>query len=300
MSLSEFFTGVPDDSEYNAAPQVAAINPSTYNIQGLQQYLQQSQGNASALGNIAQPNFAQQNAGTMSSQDQLLQYLQGVGNGTQSTAADALLQTASAQNAANNQSSALQSQGVTGGALALRNLSNANQQNQGNIAGQAAQQRLQEQFQGVNAASTQANNIINQRVAQSQMMFNNAQQNLTAQQSIQNDIFGANSAQTSYTVQGAQNNQAYQEYMRGQYLNRINQQAQGENSLFKTGVGALATVAGSALGGPLGGALAGALTSGLTGALSGGSSSNRASAPTSLASFSAGNNFNLGSAPTSL
>lgn len=246
MALPSFLTGIASDKDFNAAPKVTGIDPKTWAIDGQDEFEDASEGNVNTLKSMTQPQFQPE----LTQSADLMNYFGGVAKGTQQTAADALLQRASAQNAAQNQSAVLAGQGQTGAALGLRNLQNANQQNQGNIAGMAAQQKLQQQFMG----AQQSQSLIQQRIAAQQQTYENAVNNIKIQQDIQGGLFDASSRAASFRAEGAKNDQALQMYNRNQALARLDQKAQASNKLFtgllKAGAtaGAAALTGGASLG----------------------------------------------------
>lgn len=275
--LSSALTGTASDKDWNST-KVNSIDQSNYQIGGLQDYLAGSANRAQQVGNLDQPDLED----NLDQSSQLMKYFGGVANGTQRTAADQMLLTAGQQNAARNQSDVLAGQGQTGAALGFRNLMNANQQNQGNIAAQSATQKLQEQFMGAQAAGQ----AIQQNAGLQQQRYGNALGNIQAQQDLNNNIFSANQTQTNYRVQGLQNQQALEQYLQQRNDGRLKDKAAGRSKLLGGIIKGVGT-AGAAL-------ATGGASLGLQGmGAAGGMAAAGGSAPGSLAALAGGTSFRL-------
>jgi hypothetical protein len=249
-----FLTGAEDSSELaQQQAGVQAQDQNAYNINGVQAYTNQLGQNAQAIGNLNQPNLNAQIAPQIGQQTQLQQYLQGVGMGTQQTAADAMLQSSLNNQQANNLSSMAANRGSVNPALALRQTQNANAQAQGQNTQQAAQQKLQEQFSGAQQAAGLSQSINQQVTGASQQQYQNQLNNILQQNQTLGQQFQGNLAQTNLNVQYQQNNQNYQEFIEQQQVQQAQQQAAGLHGLLTAAVGAAA----------------GAATMGLTGGRSG-------------------------------
>jgi hypothetical protein len=323
--LGHAITGTATDEEFNKLPQVQAQNPGAYQIQGQGAYNQnmgqlgQQYGtqvnptdNTQVAGRMALPgvgNYSGQNAGQIGNQTALQQYLQSVAMGQAPSAADAMLQTAGAQ-AARAQQSQAASMGGSNPALAMRQMYGAQSGIQGNIAGQAAQQKLGEQAQFGQMAGNLSQGITQQQTRdtsqnindqqgqfnagiqqnqqqfqQQQQQFLNQQQNfqnnmnkLNAQRDVQQGIYNASRDQTSYNVQREQNNQAFSAMQREQALTHQQDNLRSRAALIKAGAGAATAVGGGALmatgaGAPIGAAMLGGGLGMMGSAASGGGSS---------------------------
>lgn len=319
-------SGNISQDNYNAAPQVSGINPSTYQIPGMQNYASQQQGLGQQAGQLGQAQNAQMGGfgqqigslqgsipgapdlnsatgGTMQNQQALQSYLQKVAMGQAPSAADQMLQNQQGMLARQQQSQAVSAGGGMNPALAMRQLfqNNANQNAQ--LAGQGAAQKLQEQQafggmaqqgnqqlynnqfqnaqQGFQNQNTQYNQQLQNVQNQAQVAQQQFQNNMTtnrAQQDVANGIMSANRAQTNYNVEAAQNQQAFQQMQRAEYMQHQQDLARSHAALGHALVSGLGTaggaVAGGLIAGPMGAMagsqLGGSLANGLIGGPQGG------------------------------
>ena len=255
-------TGSLTQADYNRAPQVNAIGKGTYQIPGLGDYTSQLGGLAGQV--PGSPNFQAGTAGTMANQQALQNYLQSVALGQQPTAADVMLQQAQQQAGRQMQSQAVSNQGMNP-ALGMRQLFQAQATQNAGIAGQSAQQKLQEQ-QAYSGMAQQGNaQMFQQQMGQMQQQFADTMQGIQAKRDIANNIFSANREQTSFNVEQAQNQQAFEMYKNQQALQAMQDQKRGVSSMIHAGL----TAAGTLAGGFLGSAIAPGIGTGL-GAMAGG------------------------------
>jgi hypothetical protein len=241
-SWTSWFTGAPTAGQIGQDTSgVQNQSQSAYQIGGLSQYLSGLnglQGQSGALTN-ALPGQTQQD---MANQAQMAQYLQNVGMGTQQTAGDVALQQGQQTAARNLQSGIASSQGMSP-ALQQRQLMNAQATNAGNVAGQAAQQKLGEQFQGAQGALG-ANQNLNQETLQN---YGAQQSGLNQQAQLAGQQNAGQVQQSQFNQAYAQQQQALQQWQAQQAINQQMAQAQGENGLLKSGISGAATMGAGAL-----------------------------------------------------
>ena len=261
-------TGTLSASDYGQAPGVNAVGKDTYQIPGLGDYTSQLSGLAGQV--PGSPDYMGSTQGTMDQQQALQQYLQSVALGQQPTAADMMLRNAQGQAGRQMQSQAVSMQGANP-ALAMRQLFQGNAAVQSNLAGQSAQQKLQQQQAYSQMAQQGSAAMFQEQIARQQQQFNDQMRSISAKQDIASGIFNANRAQTSFNVEQAKNQQAFEMYQRGEVLGRIADDKRNKAALYKgiaTGIG---TAAGAAIGGlalpgvgaGAGGMLGGSLLGGL-------------------------------------
>lgn len=243
-----WLTGGVSQSDYNSLPGVQAPQQSQYQIQGLGAY----QNTQNQLNNQlpSAPNLTGATQGTMDQQTQMQQYLQSVAMGKQPTAADQLLQNSQAQGARQLQAGTVSAGGMNP-ALAMRQLFAQQATQQGNMAGQAAQQKLQEQQQYSQLAGQSSQALYSEQFQNQQQQFANQMGLNQAQSQYAQNIFDSNRAQTSFNTQYQQNQTAYQEYMRSQQYQQMQNNAAARGALVRGVLTAGATVAGGAIGGML-------------------------------------------------
>ncbi len=331
-SVADFLGGVPN---YSGLPTINGPSANNYQINGLTPYLQQLNGLSGQAGQSGQqasqnmggvagqytnlqgqvpgaPDLQGATSGTMGQEGQLQNYLQSIAMGQGQTAADVMLQQGQQTAARNMQSAAVSQGGGMNPALAMRQLYGAQAANAGNIAGQAAQQKLQEQQQYTGMAEQGANQLYGQQFQNQQQGFQNNMANVAQQQALiqsrqtalqqqfadqmsttqaQNDIannyFSANNQQTQYNVDLQNAQTAYQTM---QYQNQLGQrqaQAQASAGLLHGILSGVGTAGGAVLGGLAGGPM-GAVAGGMAGgALLGGGSSGGGGQNSALNSYMA-------------
>lgn len=260
-------TGTLSESDYGQAPQVKGIGKDTYQIPGLGEY-------TSTLGGLAgqvpgSPDYVGSTQGDINQQRALQTYLQQVALGQAPSAADIMLRNAQQQAGRQMQSQAVSTQGANP-ALAMRQLFQGNATVQSNLAGQSAQQKLQEQESFGRMAQVGSQALVQQEMARQQQQFNDTMRGIQAKADLAGGIFNANRTQTSFNIEQAKNQQAFEMYQRGEVLGRIQDDKRNKAAMIKgivTGVGTAAGAAIGSFGGPMGTALGASLGGSLTGGL---------------------------------
>lgn len=224
--------GTVGPTAYAQAPGVTAPNQATYQIPGLSDYT--SQLSQLQNGMPGAPDLTGATSGATQMQQSILDYLRGVGSGQTTTAADAMFQQGSAQAARNAQSQAVSAQGMSPG-LAQRQIAGANSAAMGNIAGQSAQQKLQQMMTANQMGLAGARNLAQQQMVTQQAEFQNRMMRNQAVADLGQRIFSANQTQTNYNVEFAQNKQAFEQYMRTQYLDQVSRQAAARAKIIQAG-----------------------------------------------------------------
>lgn len=220
--VGRFLTGgVDPNTVQSLMNNVKPPDQNAYKIPGLEDYVGQQQGFGGEVGGLnADLNGA--TAGQRGQNQQLQGYFQqqAMGQGGP-TAADQLLNNAQGAAARNLQSASV-SAGGNNPALALRQMLGAQSAVQGNIAGQSAQQKLQEQQQYAALAQRGGQDLYQQDFQREQQNYANKMANVQARADIANNIFGANRSQTSLNVDREKNQQAFQmwQYEQQQQMER--------------------------------------------------------------------------------
>lgn len=236
---------------------------SAYQVPGMQDYVNGSNQNSQQLGNTG-VDLQGATAGSMGQEQQLQGYNQNIAMGNGRTAADQMLQNAQGQAGRQMQSGMVSAQGQSP-ALALRQMLNSQGALAGNIAGQSAQQKLQEQQQYGQMAQQGAQSMQQQQFQNAQQDYQNKMGNIQARQDIANGIFTANRAQGSMNAQYDQNRQAFQQFQSQQQIQIAQDQARAHAALAQMLVKGGLAAGGQALGGMMagGGGPTGGMDSGL-------------------------------------
>lgn len=253
-------TGTLSASDYGQAPKVNGVGKDTYQIPGLGDYTSTLAGLAGQV--PGSPDYMGSTQGTMDQQSALQQYLQSVALGQQETAADAMLRNAQGAAGRQMQSQAVSMQGANP-ALAMRQLFQGNATVQSNLAGQSAQQKLQQQQAYSQMAQQGSAAMFQEQMARQQQQFTDQMRSVAAKQDIASGIFNANRTQTSFNIEQAKNQQAFEMYQRGEVLQRIQDDKRNKAALYKGIVTGLGAAAGAAIGGGMGGMLGGSLAGSL-------------------------------------
>lgn len=244
---------------------VQGPSQASYQIPGMQDYINQSSQNSGEIGQQSADLSGATNS-TLAGEQQLQGYNQNIAMGNGETAADQMLRNAQGTAGRQLQSGVASSQSQSP-ALALRQLLNTQGALQGNIAGQSAQQKLQEQQQYAGIAQRGNDQLYQQQFQRTQQDYVNKVQNVQARQDIANGIFSANRAQGSLNASYDQNRQAFQQFQAQQGMqieqDRARAHAALAQMLVKGGMAVGTSALGSMLGGAGGSAVKGGMDSGL-------------------------------------
>lgn len=239
----------------------------SYQIPGMQDYINQSGQNSQEFGGLS-ADLTGATQGAMDQGAQLQSYNQNIAMGNGETAADQMLRNAQGTAGRSLQSGVASAQNQSP-ALALRQLLNTQGAMQGNIAGQSAQQKLQEQQQYAGLAQRGQEQQFAQNFQRTQQDYANKMGNVQARQDIANGIFTANRAQGSLNASYDQNRQAFQQFQMQQQAQIEQDRARASAALaqmlvkggLQVGTGALTgLLAGGS--GAAGGAVSGGIKSG--------------------------------------
>jgi hypothetical protein len=242
---------------YARLPQVQGTDPNAYKINGLGDYTSQLGGLESKVPGA--PDLTGATQGAVGNQQAITAYLQRVGMGQQSTAADAMLQSGEAQNARQAQSATASNASGMNPALAMRQILGAQSQGMGDIAGRSAQQKLQEQQSAMTAAGQSNQALYNMQFQNQQQTFQDNMASINQTAALAQDVFSANRAQTGYNVQYQQNQQAFQQWQRQQEMQQQQSQSAAMGKFIQMGLQVAGSVGGMAFGGGMGGSVGGFL-----------------------------------------
>lgn len=234
----------------NLLGQVQGPNAGAAQIAGLPQYQSTMQGLSQQYGNTNVDLGAATQGATQQGQ-QLGNYFTNVATGQGETAADQMLRNAQGAAGRQLQSGVVSAQGQSP-ALALRQLLNSQSALAGDIAGQSAQQKLQEQEQYGQLAQQNQQAQFQQQFQQAQQGFQNSMARLNAQRDIAQGLFDASARQTSYNMQADSNRMAFQQFMFQQQSQIATDQARQNAALAQLLIKGGLTAGGAALGGGMG------------------------------------------------
>lgn len=243
-NAGSFLTGSLSEDDYGKLPQAQGPDRAAYQLGGVDQYKDTMGGLASDMPNA--PDLQAATQPQMQQNQALQQYLQAVALGQAPTAADRMFQTAAAQNARQAQSSAVSAQGMNP-ALAMRQMFGAQSAGMGDIAGKAAQQKLQQQAQYAGLAQQGGAQQVAQQMQVAERDFQMKMSRQAAQADIANGIFNAERAQTSYNVDYDKNKMAFSNMNRLMEQKKMEDLARSRAAIIKMGMGALTTAGGAAL-----------------------------------------------------
>lgn len=279
---SDNVSGDVSQGAYNAAPKVNPVGASTYQNPNNADYANSMQGAGNEFGaETQQANQGIQGIqGGAGVQDQqaLQKYLQSVAMGQAPSAADQMLQNQQAQLGQRQQSQMVSAGQGMNPALAMRQLFQNQNTQSAQLAGQGAQQKLQEQQQFAGMAQQGGQALYNQQMQATQQQYENSMGATRAKQAVAQGIYNANDRQTSYNIDHAQNQQAYETMMRQEYMQHAQDQARASarigHAVINGGLTVGGAVVGGMTGGPMGAMAGGAAGGALGNAITGSGSSN--------------------------